>query len=88
MNAIVNTPVNEERQAHIDSLMRGAIDLKVSLVQGRQAVGPVLLRVLGVADADQGDLQQAHGGRQHLLLHRSPQPQIMLHLGAQPGQGA
>lgn len=27
MNAIVNTPVNEERQAHIDSLMRGAIDL-------------------------------------------------------------
>lgn len=27
MNAIVNTPVSEERQAHIDSLMRGAIDL-------------------------------------------------------------
>jgi len=27
MNAIVITPVNEERQAHIDSLMRGAIDL-------------------------------------------------------------
>ncbi|ATE78173.1 DUF6282 family protein [Pseudomonas frederiksbergensis] len=27
MNAIINTPVNEERRARIDSLMRGAIDL-------------------------------------------------------------
>lgn len=27
MNAIVNTPVSEERKAHIDDLMRGAIDL-------------------------------------------------------------
>jgi hypothetical protein len=27
MNAIINTSTNEERQAHIDSLMRGAIDL-------------------------------------------------------------
>ena len=27
MNAIINTSANEERQAHIDSLMRGAIDL-------------------------------------------------------------
>ena len=37
------------------------------LVQSGQTVRPVLLRILGVADADQGEFQQPHGGRQHLV---------------------
>ncbi|MNT17082.1 hypothetical protein D3C72_1522160 [compost metagenome] len=48
------------------------------LVQGGQAEAAVLTGVLGVADTDQGDLQQAHGGGQHLVAARSAPRQIVV----------
>src|SRR5690606_12666427 len=53
-----------------------------------QAIGAVLARILGVADTDQGDLKQAHGGGQHLFPARAAPGQVVLDALAQTGQGA
>ena len=55
-----------------------AVHLQMPLVQGGQAEAAVLTGVLGVADTDQGDLQQAHGGGQHLVAARSASRQIVV----------
>ncbi|MNF07945.1 hypothetical protein D3C80_2082370 [compost metagenome] len=50
----------------------------MALVQGGQAEAAVPAGVFGVADADQGDLQQADGGGQHLVAARSAPRQIVV----------
>ncbi|MNE09113.1 hypothetical protein D3C80_1017810 [compost metagenome] len=64
----------------------GAVHLQMPLVQGGQAEAAVPPRVLGVADADQGDLQQAHRRRQDLVPAGAAQGQVMLHPLAQARQ--
>ncbi len=58
----------------------GAVDLDVIVTDRGQAEALVLARVLGVADPDQGALEQAHDGRQHLLARQAVAP----HVGIEP----
>ncbi len=57
---------------------RRAVDLGVAVAHRCQAVGPVLLRVLVVADADQRCLQQPDDQRQDLLPRQPVAPQVGL----------
>src|SRR6185437_6942934 len=85
--------LHDPRQApvcKIDGVLHTALALEVEgdrraahghmlVAQGSQAVGVVLLRILGIAHADEGRLQQADDGRENLLTWQARQFQVLLH---------
>ena len=56
----------------------GAVDRDVLVLERRQAVGVVGLRVFFIAHANRGALQQTNGGSQHLLSRHAAQRQIVV----------
>src|SRR5438105_1574756 len=65
-----------------------ALDPDVVLPQGGQPEAPVLLRVLGVADADVARVEQPHDRGDHLLARHALARQVAANPLAKPRQGS
>src|SRR5262249_43971302 len=65
-----------------------ALDLRVLVAHGRQADGTVLLRVLLVADANEGFFEQLDHRGKHLFTGEAPPFQVGVGPPADSGQGA
>ena len=59
----------------------------MAVAKGGQAVGPVLLDIAAVADADHGVFQQPDDRGQNLFGGQATAAHVLVHLAADPGQG-
>jgi hypothetical protein len=58
------------------------VDLDVAVLERGQAVAPVLLRIVVVADPDQRGLEEVHDGGEDLLARKAAQRHVLAHPGA------
>ena len=65
---------------------RRAFDIDVLVAQRGEAVGVIFLRVLLVADADEGGFEQAHDGGEHLLARQAGKGEVLFDALADDGQ--